>query len=113
MFALPAVTISAKHRASGAHFLSEVIATLGLLVIFALARSGRARSAPAAVGTGAVPVRPPIGGLSGPDALGPADGVHLLHSMGDTFGAPLLAPREVNPVLVKFLDEGTSGIICR
>jgi glycerol uptake facilitator-like aquaporin len=51
MFALPAVTISAKHRASPAHFLSEIIATLGLLlVIFALARSGRARSAPAAVG---------------------------------------------------------------
>src|SRR6202451_2090168 len=51
MFALPAVSISAKHRASGAHFLSEVIATLGLLlVIFALARSGRGRSAPAAVG---------------------------------------------------------------
>jgi glycerol uptake facilitator-like aquaporin len=51
MFALPAVTISAKHRASAAHFLSEVIATLGLpLVIFALVRSGRARSAPAAVG---------------------------------------------------------------
>ncbi len=51
MFALPAVTISGKHRASGAHFLSEVIATAGLLlVIFALARSGRARSAPAAVG---------------------------------------------------------------
>ena len=51
MFALPAVTISAKHRATAAHFLSEVIATLGLLlVIFALARSGRARSAPAAVG---------------------------------------------------------------
>jgi NADPH-dependent 2,4-dienoyl-CoA reductase/sulfur reductase-like enzyme len=37
------------------------------------------------VGTGAVPVRPPIDGLSGPDALGPEDGVHLLHSMGDTF----------------------------
>jgi arsenate reductase len=51
MFALPAVTVSAKHRASPAHFLSEVIATLGLmLVIFALVRSGRARSAPAAVG---------------------------------------------------------------
>jgi arsenate reductase len=51
MFALPAVSISAKHRATPAHFLSEVIATLGLLlVIFALARSGRARSAPAAVG---------------------------------------------------------------
>ena len=37
------------------------------------------------IGTGAVPVRPPIIGLSGPDALGPAEGVHLLHSMGDTF----------------------------
>ena len=51
MFALPAVTISTKHRATPAHFLSEVIATVGLLlVIFALARSGRSRSAPAAVG---------------------------------------------------------------
>jgi NADPH-dependent 2,4-dienoyl-CoA reductase/sulfur reductase-like enzyme len=36
------------------------------------------------VGTGAVPVRPPIAGLSGTGALGPVDGVHLLHSMGDT-----------------------------
>ena len=34
------------------------------------------------VGTGALPVRPPIAGL---DDLGAADGVHLLHSMGDTF----------------------------
>jgi NADPH-dependent 2,4-dienoyl-CoA reductase/sulfur reductase-like enzyme len=34
------------------------------------------------IGTGAVPARPPIAGL---DVLGPADGVHLLHSMDDTF----------------------------
>src|ERR1700757_512411 len=34
------------------------------------------------VGTGAIPVRPPITGLN---QLGPAEGVHLLHSMGDTF----------------------------
>jgi glycerol uptake facilitator-like aquaporin len=50
MFALPAVSISVKHRASGPHFVSEIIATLGLiLVIFALARSGRSRVTPAAV----------------------------------------------------------------
>ena len=51
MFSDPGVTISAKHRASGGHFLAEIVATLGLLlVIFALARTGRARTAPAAVG---------------------------------------------------------------
>jgi arsenate reductase len=51
MFGLDAVSISAKDRASPAHFLSEVVATLGLvLVIMALARSGRSGSAPAAVG---------------------------------------------------------------
>jgi arsenate reductase len=51
MFSKAALEISTKHRASPEHFLSEVVATLGLLlVIFALARSGRSRSAPAAVG---------------------------------------------------------------
>ncbi len=51
MFAQAAVSISAKHRATPAHFLSEIVATLGLiLVIFALARTGRSRAAPAAVG---------------------------------------------------------------
>ena len=51
MFAGAAVSVSAKDRGSPAHFLSEVVATLGLiLVIFALARSGRSPAAPAAVG---------------------------------------------------------------
>jgi glycerol uptake facilitator-like aquaporin len=51
MFALSAISISTHHRASPAHLLGEVVATLGLvLVIFALARSGRAAAAPAAVG---------------------------------------------------------------
>jgi glycerol uptake facilitator-like aquaporin len=51
MFALAAISISTHHRASPAHVLSEVIATAGLvLVIFALARSGRLAAAPAAVG---------------------------------------------------------------
>ncbi|MGH9171625.1 MAG: aquaporin [Acidimicrobiales bacterium] len=51
MFGEAAVTLSTKHRASGAHFLAEVVATVGLLlVIFSLARTGRSRNAPAAVG---------------------------------------------------------------
>jgi NADPH-dependent 2,4-dienoyl-CoA reductase/sulfur reductase-like enzyme len=37
------------------------------------------------VGTGAVPVQPPIEGVGGPGGLDEADGVHLLHTMGDTF----------------------------
>jgi glycerol uptake facilitator-like aquaporin len=50
MFSRAAVSISTHHRATPAHFLSEAVATLGLvLVIFALARSGRSRSAPAAI----------------------------------------------------------------
>jgi glycerol uptake facilitator-like aquaporin len=51
MFGLAPVSISSTQRGSGAHFFSETIATLGLLlVIFALARSGRSQKAPAAVG---------------------------------------------------------------
>jgi arsenate reductase len=51
MFSRTAVSVSAKDRASPGHFLSEIVATLGLiLVIFALARTGRSRTAPAAVG---------------------------------------------------------------
>jgi glycerol uptake facilitator-like aquaporin len=50
MFAASPVSISTTHRASLAHGISEVVATIGLLlVIFALARSGRAGRAPAAV----------------------------------------------------------------
>jgi glycerol uptake facilitator-like aquaporin len=51
MFALSAISMSTKHRASEAHLLAEVVATLGLiLVIFSLARTRRGSIAPAAVG---------------------------------------------------------------
>jgi glycerol uptake facilitator-like aquaporin len=51
MFSLAAISISTHHRASPTHLFSEAIATAGLLlVIFALARSKRAGSIPAAVG---------------------------------------------------------------
>ena len=50
MFALPAVTASATTRSAPHLWLGEVVATAGLvLVVFALARSGRGALAPAAV----------------------------------------------------------------
>jgi NADPH-dependent 2,4-dienoyl-CoA reductase/sulfur reductase-like enzyme len=58
------------------------------------------------VGTGAVPVRPPIGGL---EALGPDDGVHLLHSMGDTF-AVMRTLEERRPASVVIVGAGYIGI---
>jgi arsenate reductase len=52
MFATAAVSVSTKERATAAHGLAEVVATIGLvLVIFTLIRSGRGERAPAAVGT--------------------------------------------------------------
>jgi arsenate reductase len=51
MFSLSAVSIATHHRASPAHLLAEVVATVGLLlVIFSLARTRRGELAPAAVG---------------------------------------------------------------
>jgi arsenate reductase len=51
MFSRAALSISTHHRATGAHLLSEVIATAGLvLLIFALVRTGRGSVAPSAVG---------------------------------------------------------------
>ena len=51
IFSRAAVSMSTDHRATLAHGFSEVVATAGLvLVIFALARTGRSSLAPAAVG---------------------------------------------------------------
>lgn len=51
MFSLPAIELSTTTRSSGAHSLSEVVATFGLLlVIFGVVRSGRTTAAPFAVG---------------------------------------------------------------
>ncbi|WP_336605948.1 NAD(P)/FAD-dependent oxidoreductase [Streptomyces sp. BA2] len=51
------------------------------------------------VGTGAISVRPPIEGL---ESLRPKDGVHLLHSMGDTFELEqsLVERRPANAVII-------------
>jgi NADPH-dependent 2,4-dienoyl-CoA reductase/sulfur reductase-like enzyme len=61
------------------------------------------------VGTGAVPVRPPISGLAGPGALGAADGVHLLHSMGDTF-ALMRTLEEAAPATAVIVGAGYIGL---
>ena len=61
------------------------------------------------VGTGAVPVRPPIGGLAGPGALGPGDGVHLLHSMGDTF-AVMATLEQAAPASAVIVGAGYIGL---
>ncbi len=61
------------------------------------------------IGTGAVPVRPPITGLAGPDALGPDDGVHLLHSMGDTF-AVMRTLEEAAPASAVIVGAGYVGL---
>src|SRR5512142_2686644 len=61
------------------------------------------------IGTGAIPVRPPVTGLAGPDALGPGDGVHLLHSMGDTF-AVMRTLEQAAPASVVIVGAGYIGL---
>ncbi|HEY2042351.1 MAG TPA: FAD-dependent oxidoreductase [Jatrophihabitans sp.] len=58
------------------------------------------------VGTGAVPVRPPINGL---DELGTEDGVHLLHSMGDTFALTASLDR-IRPKTALIVGAGYVGL---
>jgi arsenate reductase len=51
MFSLPAISVSGHERSSGGLWLSEVLATFGLVVlVFGLTRAGRGAVAPFAVG---------------------------------------------------------------
>jgi NADPH-dependent 2,4-dienoyl-CoA reductase/sulfur reductase-like enzyme len=61
------------------------------------------------IGTGAVPVRPPIAGVAGPGALGPDDGVHVLHTMGDTF-AVMRTLEEASATSAVIIGAGYVGL---
>ncbi len=61
------------------------------------------------IGTGAVPVQPPIAGLTGPGALGPDDGVHVLHTMGDTF-AVMRTLEETSAASAVIIGAGYVGL---
>ncbi|MGB6455998.1 MAG: FAD-dependent oxidoreductase, partial [Streptosporangiaceae bacterium] len=61
------------------------------------------------IGTGAVPIRPPIDGLAGPGALGPHDGVHVLHTMGDTF-AVMRSLEETSATSAVIVGAGYVGL---
>ncbi len=61
------------------------------------------------IGTGAVSQVPPIDGVSGEGALGWDDGVHLLHSMGDTF-AIMRTLDEVRPSSAVIVGAGYIGL---
>lgn len=98
MFDLPAVELSGKARSAGHLWFSEVVATVGLLlVIFAIVRSGRVAVVPFAVGAW-------IGGAyfftSSTSFANPA--VTVARTLSDTFAgiAPSSAPMFVAMQLV-------------
>ncbi|HUR17355.1 MAG TPA: MIP/aquaporin family protein [Acidimicrobiales bacterium] len=91
MFSLPVVELSTHTRSSGGLWVSEVVATFGLLlVIFGIVRSGRSTVAPFAVGTF-------IGGAyfftSSTSFANPA--VTLARTLSNTFAG--IAPGSVAP----------------
>ena len=61
------------------------------------------------IGTGAVPVLPPISGVTGVGALGPDEDVHVLHTMGDTF-AVMRTLQENSPASAVIIGAGYVGL---
>ncbi len=105
MFSKAAVTFSTQQRATPAHFLSEIVATLGLvLVIFSLARSGRSRSAPAAI---ALYIGAAYFFTSSTSFANPAITVGRMFS--DTFAG--IAPRSVPSFVVAQIVGGILAVV--
>ena len=94
MFALPAITVSTHVRSSPGLWLSEVVATFGLLVVvFGVTRSGLGAAAPFAVGAY---IMGAYFFTSSTSFANPA--VTLARTLSDTFAG--IAPGSVGPFIV-------------
>ena len=104
MFDLPAVSISGKDRSGGGLWLSEALATFGLVVlIFALVRAGRAALAPFAVGAY---ITAAYWWSSSTSFANPM--IDLARTLSDTFAG--IAPASVPMFLLMQLVGGAIGV---
>jgi arsenate reductase len=104
MFDLPAVSISGKDRSAGGLWLSEAVATFGLVVlIFALVRAGRAALAPFAVGAY---ITAAYWWSSSTSFANPM--IDLARTLSDTFAG--IAPASVPMFVLMQLLGGAAGV---
>lgn len=105
MFELPAVTVSTTERSAGGLWLSEALATFGLVVlIFALVRAGRAALAPFAVGAY---ITAAYWWSSSTSFANPM--IDLARTLSDTFTG--IAPSSVPVFVVMQLVGGASALV--
>jgi len=104
MFGLPAVTISGKDRSASGLWLSEALATFGLvLLVFALVRAGRAALAPFAVGAY---ITAAYWWSSSTSFANPM--IDVARTLSDTFAG--IAPSSVPMFLLAQLVGGAAGV---
>ena len=105
MFDLPAVSISTTERSAGGLWLSEALATFGLVVlIFALVRAGRAALAPFAVGAY---ITAAYWWSSSTSFANPM--IDLARTLSDTFAG--IAPSSVPMFLLAQVVGGAVGVV--
>jgi arsenate reductase len=104
MFELPAVTISGKERSAGGLWLSEALATFGLVVlVFALVRAGRSVLAPFAVGAY---ITAAYWWSSSTSFANPM--IDIARTLSDTFAG--IAPSSVPMFVLAQLAGGAAGV---
>jgi arsenate reductase len=104
MFGLPAVSVAQQDRSAGGLWLSEVLATFGLVVlVFAVVRSGRAAVAPFAVGAY---IAAAYWWSSSTSFANPM--IDVARTLSDTFAG--IAPSSVPAFVVAQLAGGALGV---